>query len=334
MPAETGTSHEGGMGGMLEMTPGPLPDFGSDEANQAAESSGFSFAFPDDPPAEDTLEQPELPPADVVVSMPDSMLTEPQQPRLAIDESTPPDVPPAPPDVSPDANSPSEADLPELDLEPANEETVAGASASSTAPTLSGFDTRADPPAYNADDLQTALENARQALSPLADTPENSGPGGEGESQSPDLTEAGFQRLCGLGEILASVGEDKAMVERKSAVEDLVRSVGESPSNIREIARLGNERLNDPDRQSTGILLAGKVEDVRSAQEIHSARIKLASVEQRVALVSPTPLALQSGDRVLVLGSLLAEQSADNLPIHHAADNARQVIWCGLCLKF
>jgi hypothetical protein len=303
---------------------GKQPELPSMEAPPALPSAEVNLAPPDamlpEEPAEGLTaaeratprDEPELPSAAVGVELPKAAtveetvpITESTTPESARQPSNPPKKP-APPEAS------------------------------------AGVVSTANPPSFNADDLDSALEAVRKAVAVGAGSsaPEEKAADGPPESldDSSDVLSAdAYTELCELAELLAFVADAEAggqLASRKLAAHDLVQRIGQSKANVRAIARLALEHLEDTPRQSSGILLAGKVEEVRAEGMVHTAIVKLASAEQRVTLSSSEPLGLEPAESVLVLGSLVADPGEKVAASAEGDRPASQVVRCATVVKF
>jgi hypothetical protein len=335
---------------MPEMTPEELPDVGGGLELPPAEVTvpmpgpGLSA----EPGAEEepsgagaAMAEPSLPPGDVDVGLPEGALSEQDPTDTTPAEATftelapdlPPDsldveVPDIPdqPELMPDANPPAPS-APSVDLLPPSPPEVAA----EESPMTAGYVSLANPPTFTAKQLDSAFQAAQESIGL---SPDAAG----AEAGSPGLvTPDSYQAVCQLGEILpfarGADGEPELSGPR-AAVHDFVRALGQSKDNVRAIAQLTPEHLENSQRKTSGILLAGKVEKVHAGQEDYRATIKLASVETRVTLLSRDPLDLQPQDRLIVLGSLVADSDSPRPNNAESEVGPSHLVWCAAVVKF
>jgi hypothetical protein len=335
---------------MPEMTPEELPDVGGGlELPPAEVTVGMpGLGLSAEPGAEDepadappTMAEPGLPPADIAVGLPEGMLSE-QEPADSMPAEAPlpeptPDLPPATvgvgvPDIpaQPDlkvAAEPPAPSAPGADLPSANRPEAAAAERTVTA----GYPSLANPPTFTAEQLDSALQAAQEsiALSPDAAGANGGSPG----LVTPDT----YQAVCELGEILAfaqDAGGEPESNGPRAAVHDFIRALGQSKDNVRAIAQLTPDHLENSQRKSGGILFAGKVEEVLPGQEDYRATIKLASVETRITLISREPLDLEPQDSLIGLGSLVSEPGGPGADSPESAAGHSHLVWCAAVVKF
>lgn len=199
-----------------------------------------------------------------------------------------------------------------------------------------------NPPRFKPDELGAALKAASNVFgcprcNSTGEVTENGKkvPCPDCQGHPPDaMTPAAYPAFCRLAEVIAFVepAPGGQMPARTRAATELLRTVGAKPENVVEIGRLAASHLDQEDRPSSGILLAGTVRATGKRGEFNSATIKLAGVERRITLADKRPLGLVDGDRVLVLGSLVADPRSESEPIKH--DAAASLVWRGLCVKF
>lgn len=149
------------------------------------------------------------------------------------------------------------------------------------------------------------------------------------------LGAAGFAQLCELGEAVTFVQFDEEGAEReqlRDAAETILIAVGNQRDKRETVGRLAGAWLEDGQRQTDGIVIAGTIEDARPQGDLFAIRIMLLSCAKHVEVVSrqsPEP-ALHRRDHVIMLGSIV-DNPEDNLVGY--AGEAQQVIWGGLHLK-
>jgi len=203
-----------------------------------------------------------------------------------------------------------------------------------------GFVSLAAPPTFTPGELGEALKAAHDAFGcPRCNSKGEITEGGKTlvcpdcQGHPPDaVTPAAYPKFCRLAEVITFVepAPGGQLAARKSAAADLLRAVGSKAENVVEIGRLASSLLERDDRQTSGIFLSGTVLATQEQEELSSAVVKIAGVEKRVAVTTGGPLGLAEGDRILVVGSLLADPP--DQPIER--EGADAVVWLGLCEKF
>lgn len=208
--------------------------------------------------------------------------------------------------------------------------------------------------AYSIDDLEAALAKAGAALG--CEYCHSTGylliepPGGFrldgpqpkrvrcdhcGGKPMPGLTAAAFDQLCQLADAatFAQLGPDDAQRERlRLQIQAALVRVGEDRGKTQIVGRLGSSRLEDSQRVSNGILLAGTVQELGPEGPLYRIKLVLFGVPKAVVVLSqnaPQP-PLAQHDRVLILGSIV-DSPTENLAGY--AGNLTQVVWGGLPLK-
>ena len=150
-----------------------------------------------------------------------------------------------------------------------------------------------------------------------------------------NLTVAAFDRLCDLAEIVTFVQfdqDDPHRDECRRAAEAIAMAVGSQRDRVEIAGRLAGARLDESQRQSNGIVLAGTVQRAESEGDLFVIQIMLFGSGKPVTVISrqpPEPL-VQRRDRLVVLGSIV-DSPRDNLAGY--AGNLSQVVWGGLPLK-
>jgi hypothetical protein len=211
--------------------------------------------------------------------------------------------------------------------------------------------------AYSMDDLEAALAKAGAALGCeqchatgylLREPP--SGPGDDrfaaaeprrvrcdrcGGKPMPGLTSEAFDQLCQLADAVtfARLGADETARERlRQQIQAALLRVGEDRGKTQIVGRLAGSQLENSQRHSNGIILAGTVQELGQAGPLYSIKLVLFGVPKSVVVLSqqaPEP-PLAQHDRVLILGSIV------DSPIKNLAGysgNLNQVVWGGLPLK-
>ncbi|HUY87819.1 MAG TPA: hypothetical protein VMV10_03700 [Pirellulales bacterium] len=209
--------------------------------------------------------------------------------------------------------------------------------------------------AYTADDLWAALAKAGDAIGcehchstgyVLREPPAGAKPGVTAEGQRSrcphchgkpvrGLTAEAFDRLCELADTVtfAQLAPDNAERERlrEQLVEALLQ-VADDRGKAQIIGRLAGARLDDSQRLTNGIALAGTVQAVAAEGPLYRIQLVLLGVPRTVVVYSrqPPEPAFSPADRVLILGSIV-DSPSDNLAGYRG--NLTQVVWGGLPLK-
>lgn len=140
-----------------------------------------------------------------------------------------------------------------------------------------------------------------------------------------------YSEFCRLGEVLAFVdaSQGEQLDAHKTEVRALLEKAGSKPELVKEIGGQAVGRLDDDSRSSPGILFAGTVVDTGAKGKLQAATVKLAGVERTIKLISPEPIDLAVKDRVMVLGCLVKNGSAN-----HSDAAAPLFVWRGMVVKF
>jgi hypothetical protein len=150
-----------------------------------------------------------------------------------------------------------------------------------------------------------------------------------------NLTAAAFDRLCDLAETVTFVQfdqDDPGRDECRQAAEAIALAIGSQPDRTEIAGRLAGGRLDESQRRSNGILLAGTVQRAEMEGELFAIQVMLFGCGKTVTVISRQPHEppVQRRDRLLVLGSIV-DSPRDNLAGY--AGNLSQVVWGGLPLK-
>lgn len=149
------------------------------------------------------------------------------------------------------------------------------------------------------------------------------------------LTAAAFDRLCELADAVtfAQLAPDDAARDRlrEQLVEMLLR-VADDRGKTQIIGRLAGARLDDSQRLTNGIALAGTVQAVTTEGPLYRIQLVLLGLPRTVVVYSrqPPEPAFSPADRVLILGSIV-DSPGDNLAGYRG--KLTQVVWGGLPLK-
>ncbi len=211
--------------------------------------------------------------------------------------------------------------------------------------------------AYSMDDLEAALAKAGAALGCeqchatgylLREPPTGSGDDRFaapeprrvrcdrcGGKPMPGLTSEAFDQLCQLADAVtfARLGADEAGRARlRQQIQAALLRVGEDRGKTQIVGRLAGSRLENSQRRSNGIILAGTVQELGQSGPLYSIKLVLFGVPKSVVVLSqqaPEP-PLAQHDRVLILGSIV-DSPIKNLAGYSGSLN--QVVWGGLPLK-
>lgn len=243
------------------------------------------------------------------------------------------------------------------------DEIASGATATGTAesPTVSPGDVDAVAVgprgfnAYAADDVWAALAKAGDAIGcehchstgyVLRESPGGAKPGARAQAQRSrcphchgkpvrGLTAEAFYRCCELADAVtfAQLAPDDAERERlREQLVDMLLRVADDRGKAQIIGRLAGARLDDSQRLTNGIALAGTVQAVAAEGALFRIQLVLLGLPRTVIVYSSQPPepAFSPGDRVLILGSIV-DSPGENLAGYRG--NLTQVVWGGLPLK-
>jgi hypothetical protein len=150
-----------------------------------------------------------------------------------------------------------------------------------------------------------------------------------------NLTVATFEQLCELAETVTFVkfdAEDPSRDRCRDSAEAILLAIGGDRDKSEIVGRLAGARLDDKQRGSNGILLAGIVQQTRQEGELFAIQVLLFGCGRSVTVISrrpPTP-PVANRDCLLVLGSIV-DSPQDNLAGY--TGDLPQVVWGGLPLK-
>jgi hypothetical protein len=150
-----------------------------------------------------------------------------------------------------------------------------------------------------------------------------------------NLTAAAFERLCDLAEALTFVQfeqDDPRRDECREAAEAIALAIGAQRERTEIAGRLAAQRLDNSQRHSNGILLAGTVQRAEREGDLFAIQLMLLGSGRPVTVISgqpPDPPA-ERRDRLVVLGSII-DSPRDNLAGYRG--DLPQVVWGGLPLK-
>lgn len=151
-----------------------------------------------------------------------------------------------------------------------------------------------------------------------------------------NITVSVYERLCQLAEIATFAQFDEADTaardEFRTAAQDLLLLVGADRDRGEVIGRLAAHRLDDGQRSSNGVILAGTVAQTGYQGDVYTVRIVLSGIGRTVTVASrdsPEP-AFGPRDHILILGSIV-DSPSDNLAGYEG--DLPQVVWGGVPFK-
>lgn len=162
-------------------------------------------------------------------------------------------------------------------------------------------------PRYTGIQLHSALSRALTALERLRDA------AGKPREERQQSARGLYERLCDVGQIVADVDlEDPQLGQRMNAAEALLGRIASDEQLMDLFSRTASSWLAFPSRTSNGIVLAGRVVEIRAAGPFTESHLKLSDDQQTVirilSRVSPAldaRMPYQVGDELLVLGLIL-----------------------------
>ncbi|HJT36698.1 MAG TPA: hypothetical protein VJ783_32045 [Pirellulales bacterium] len=189
---------------------------------------------------------------------------------------------------------------------------------------------------HTADELQAALDAAARAVRcPYCEGKRRRCEHCRGTGVG-NITVPVFERLCQLAEIATFAQFDEADTaardEFRTAAQDLLLLIGADRDRGEVIGRLAANRLDDGQRSSNGVILAGTVAQTGYQGDLFTVRIVLSGIGRTVTVASrdsPEPL-FGPRDHILILGSIV------DSPSHNLAGyegGLPQVIWGGVPFK-
>ncbi|HVX63010.1 MAG TPA: hypothetical protein VHC19_20480, partial [Pirellulales bacterium] len=118
----------------------------------------------------------------------------------------------------------------------------------------------------------------------------------------------------------------------RARIQSVLLRVGEDRGKTQIVGRLASSRLENSQRLTNGILLAGTVQELGYEGPIFRIKLVLFGVPKEVVVISehaPQP-PLASHDRVLILGSIV-DSPTENLAGYEG--QLTQVVWGGFPMK-
>lgn len=142
------------------------------------------------------------------------------------------------------------------------------------------------------------------------------------------LGEEAFDAWCRLGEVVAladDLGSGQRLA-REQAIRDLLVQSVSTPEKAEEIGRWATARLDDPQRPSQGVLLAGRVLKTEKTDRLFAVRVALDATGREASVLSDTRPPFSSGAHVLLLAAIV-ESPQKNLGGYSGEEP--YVLWLG-----
>lgn len=147
------------------------------------------------------------------------------------------------------------------------------------------------------------------------------------------ITPEFYTRLCQLAEVVTFVEiapGDPQLLHRKEAVELVLQRAAVDREKQNALGRRAGYQMSAPIGGTTGVLLAGTVQDIGREGELYRTRIVLFGLPEVVTVVSSARPPLGVQDRVLIAGSIV-DNPAANLAGYDGS--LPRVVWGGLTQK-
>jgi hypothetical protein len=136
-----------------------------------------------------------------------------------------------------------------------------------------------------------------------------------------------YPAFCRLAQIQTLIAPEKQVPAQRRLVEEtILGNIAKDPQQVTEIGQLAGETMKKADQQKGGILLAGKITNIKTRDNMHGAIVSLAGSGQKVAIIFGKPLNFKIDDEVLVTGVMVVNP-AENLP--GFTGTSPLVIWAG-----
>ena len=142
-----------------------------------------------------------------------------------------------------------------------------------------------------------------------------------------------YARLCHLAEVVTFVSRgDTNTWGQRETVQQLLASVGADARSPESIGRLAGFQLEPNRHSSSGIAVAGTVQEMSQVGSLYAMKVVLYGLPKVVTVVSwrPAQPAINVHDRVLILGSIV-DNPSENLVGYEGRQD--QVVWGGLPVK-
>jgi len=158
-------------------------------------------------------------------------------------------------------------------------------------------------PSLSSDDLGVALKATVDANAALADSEED---------EPRKLVIGAYMAYCALAQHFTYIdepnSEDAQLVRRLAATIDLVKSADDGKMSFKRVGTLAKAIMPIAiDRTGGGVLLAGEVTNVTKQDGIFKTRVMLSGTDIEAIVLSATKPGVAAEDRVVVLGSVLAD---------------------------
>jgi hypothetical protein len=160
-----------------------------------------------------------------------------------------------------------------------------------------------DAPSLSSDDLGVALKATVDANALLAESEED---------EPRKLVIGAYMAYCALAQHFTYIdepnSEDAQRVRRLAAAIDLVKSADDGKMSFKRVGTLAKAIMPIAiDRTGGGVLLAGEVTNVTKQDGIFKTRVMLSGTDIEAIVLSATKPGVAAEDRVVVLGSVLAD---------------------------
>lgn len=171
-----------------------------------------------------------------------------------------------------------------------------------------------------------ASNAAREALAAAATMPCKACSGYNVRGIQPNV----YVQFCRLAEIVTfvEVGPEPAELEAVQLhVGQAVLRATNTREKLNSVGRQASQRLSAASAEpQSGVLLAGTVQDLGTAGELHFVRLVLFGTAKSVTVLSREPAAVEPHERVAILGVVVAEPAKYLTGYQGSAD---QVVWGG-----
>ena len=168
-------------------------------------------------------------------------------------------------------------------------------------------------PAFSASTIDRALAAARSARDVLAKSD-------LADAKARPAMGTAYRELCDLAETITypEAGIDSDLIyRRRRDAGKLVLQLGQQPTKRHELALIADHWIDSPRRSGSGIVLVGRVEDIRRVDtaDVYELRISL-SGRRTVTVLSSVRPPLGIDDRAVVLGSIVDHPVAGSAALH------------------
>jgi hypothetical protein len=139
-----------------------------------------------------------------------------------------------------------------------------------------------------------------------------------------------YAHFCRLAEVITYVdgsARDGQLPHRRAAAEQVfLRAAGDREKQA-ALGRMAVHHLQNANRATNGVLLAGTVQETGRAGEFYTARLLMFGLPEEITVLSTAPARFKPQDRVLLAGSII-DQPRHRLPGYLGA--APRVVFGGL----